>query len=424
MSVDVVAMIGGQPFPLTRFTTSGASHGNVGHAEITTSLVALDAAGVDPVALSVNAPNDLPVDIYVTEDGERRHIFGGEFVSGAYSYGSDMAVLHARDWAGPLVDQKRVLTSLVGGSTGALAPDESSDSSGVSSDNQKLSQIVTSIAKQFSLTADLRLAQGAEADPQVGALFGDTTNLVLSPTPQPLWGILTRLARLSGNVVYATPDKHLVFGAPGAGLETLAFTWRLNPRPPGTFPLLSLALDHNPRRNQTFRVMVLSYDPTTQQTTQGQAYVIGGDYSTDQGGKVHAGAWSGQQASAIQAAIGTGKQSGKNAIQLYTFHVDGLTQSQANQRAQAIASDIARREIVAKLASNGIPEIQPSQPATLAGEIADEFAAHTYYVTGFSHHFSMGLGEGANAEYRTDVMLLDRQPEGTGAPVSAKGGAT
>ena len=82
MSIDVVAMIGGQPFPLTRFTASGASHGNVGHAQIATSLTALAAAGVDPVTLSVESPNDLPVDIYVSEDGARQHIFGGEFVSG------------------------------------------------------------------------------------------------------------------------------------------------------------------------------------------------------------------------------------------------------------------------------------------------------------------------------------------------------
>lgn len=420
MSLIVEVLVDSRPLPVTSFLIHGNAHGSVGSIEIHTSLTQLARKGVDLVAMSVAASSSLPIDIYVSDSGASAHIFGGEFVSAKYSYRKDTGTINGRDWAGPLVDQKRVLTSILKGNTGALAPDQSATSKGVSTQNQKLSALVTAIANQFDLTADIRLASGPGNDPDVGAIFGAGGDTVFSPTPQSLWSILTRLARETGNVVYATPQKHLVFGAPGAGLAPLLFTWRVSPAPLGAHPVLSLDIDHNPRRNQTFRVLVLSYDPTNQQLTRGQAYVVGSDYSTSQGATVHAGAWSGAQASAIQSAIGNKPANKADSIQLYTFHVDGLTAAQAQQRATALANDIAKRELVATLSCNVIATIAPSNPARLSGLIASEFSSHTYYVTGYTHEFRMGDKPGTS-EYISHVTLLDRQPEGTGKPVSAKG---
>jgi hypothetical protein len=281
--------------------------------------------------------------------------------------------------------------------------------------NQPLSSLVTAIANQFGLTPDLRLSQASGSDPEIGTIFGAGGDTILTTVPQSLWGVLMRLARDTGNEVYTTPDKHLVFGVPGAGLEPLTFCWKQNPPQGDALPLLDLNIEHNPRRNLTFRVLVLSYNPTTRQTVKGQAYVIGSDRATAGGGMVRAGAWSGANASSIQSAIGTGAASKKNAIPLYTFHVDGLTQAQANFRAQSIAADISKRELIVQGAADIIPGIAPSQPARLDGDIDDGFLSHQYYVTSYSHTFSMPQGGGGKAELDTSFMLLDVQPVGEGS---------
>lgn len=406
-------MIGGQQVPTSDFTVTGGAYGSTGSLVSSTSFPALAAAGVDLVALSIANPGSLPVDLYITlATGRNVHLFSGEYLTGDFNYNADSVTVHARDWSGPLVDQKRALTSLVKASKAAPAPEE--NPSGVSTQNQKLSQIVTQIAEQFSLTPDIRLnANVSNADADYGSIFGDTTDTILTTVPQSLWGVLTRMARQSGNIVYVTPEKHLVFGEAGAGLAPLLFTWRMTS---GGLPLLTLRFTHNPRRNLTFQVLVKSYDPTAQQLTNGQAFVIGSDYSPDGTDTVHAGAWGGAAASQISSSLGSSK---KKAIPIYTYHVDGLTASQAQSRAEAIANDIAKRELIVEGTGDLVPDMAPGQQVRVRGKINAEFAAHTYYVTAFHHRFRIGR-EGPSGQLETSFAALDRQPEGKGKAVSTK----
>jgi hypothetical protein len=414
MTSTLTMQIGGSNVPFFKATIQGGSHGSTGHATVTTSRTMLAAQDIDLLEIAQDAPTILPVDIYLNQDnGGPTHLFGGEYLKANWRFKADTVSIHARDWSGPLIDQKRVLTNVLAG-MGALAPGEVAGP-GVSTMNQPLSSLVTAIANQFGLTPDLRLSQAAGSDPEIGTIFGGGGDTVLTTVPQSLWGVLMRLARDTGNEVYTTPDKHLVFGVPGAGLSPLTFAWMQNPPVAPALPLLDLNIEHNPRRNLTFRVLVLSYDPTSRQTVKGQAYVIGSDRSAAGGSTVRAGAWSGANASAIASSFGTGPQSKKNAIPLYTFHVDGLTQAQANFRAQAIAADIAKRELIVHGQADIIPGIAPSQPATLDGDIDAGFLSHQYYVTSYSHTFTMPQGGGGKADLDTSFMLLDVQPVGEGS---------
>lgn len=403
--------IADQIVPITGLDVEGASVGNSGHMTAHCGMKALQDAGIDLVALAIANPGDLAVNAFVTLDGVTTQLFGGEYVSGEYLYNQQAVTVHARDWSGPLIDQKRVLVNILAGNVGPLAPSEA-ETGGVSTQNQKLSQVVTAIAKQFSLTPDLRLAEGA--DPDIGTIFGDSNDTIITPTPQSLWGILTRLARDSGNVLYVTPQKHLVFGEAGAGLEPVALCYRVNPIPAGTYGAMGIDVVHNPRRNLTFRVVVLSYDHTNSTMTKGQAYVIGSNYSAEGDVTVHAGAWSGPAAEKITSAIGAGNQSKKNAVPVYTFHADGLTAAQAQTQATAIANDIAKRELIVKTSTRCIPTLQPSNPVTLLGQLNQEFLAHQYFVTQYGHKLRMPKGQGDAAIFDTSLTLLDRQPAGKG----------
>lgn len=408
--------IAGTVIPVVSFDVHGGSVGSAGHMSATTSRKMLQQVGFNLVKESIDASGQLEVDVFVTIDGATTQIFGGEYLAAKFNYKRSSVTIRARDWSGPLIDQKRSLTSLIGGNTGPLTVAESSTSQGVNTQNQKLSQLVTAIANQFSLTPDLRLSSDPGSDPIVGTIFGNTNDTIFTPQPQSLWGILTRLARDTGNIVYTTPQKHLVFGEPGAGLPTLKMFWNTNPVPPGGLPLDELEIDHNPRRNLSFNVVVLSYDPTLGQLTKGKAYVIGSNLSTSQGATVRAGMWGGPQAQSVDSILST-STSKKNKIPLYTFHVDGLTAAQAQARAMAIAQDISKRELIADVGANFIPLIAPSNPAKLGGDIEDEFSSHDYFVTAYTHSYR--VGEKGDGTFGTSAKMLDRQPEGKGSAVSS-----
>jgi len=419
-TINVEFQVGGTPIPIESFDVTGSSDGSTGHVLASTGMAQLAANGIDLVALSIQSPTATPVDVFVEIDGVPTQIFSGEFLSAGYKYSATSVSIHARDWSGPLVDQRRVLVSILGGNTGALAPSQD-QTSGISTQNKKLSDIVTAIANQFSLTPDLRLAQGSDVD--IGTIFGTSADTILTTTLQSLWAILNRLARDTGNIVYTTPQKSLVFGEPGAGLPTIPITYMVNPIPDGSYGAESLDINHNPRRNMTFQVVVLSYDPTQSKMTKGLAYVVGSNFTTNDAATVNPGLWSGQQAQSVLAATST--PSGKpatdknNKVPIYTFHVDGLTQAQATARAQAIALDISKRELIGHVKCDCIPTVMPSNPATLAGQINQEFAAHQYFVTNYSHHFKMSPKSKVGT-FHTEIKLLDRQPIGAGESVSTQ----
>jgi hypothetical protein len=418
-TIGVELKIAGIPIPIDSYSVSGSSSGSTGHMQANTGMARLEAAGIDLVEMAVKSPTALPLDIFLTEDDAVTQIFSGEYLSAGFDYAATSVSIHARDWSGPLVDQRRVLVSILGGNAGSLAPSEDK-TDGVETQNQKVSQIVTAIAKQFSLIPDLRLAKGS--DPDIGTIFGTSSDTILTTTPQSLWSILNRIARDTGNIVYTTPQKHLVFGEPGAGLQTIPITWKVNPIPDGSFGAMNLSIDHNPRRNSSFQVIVLSYDPTDSKVTTGRSYVIGSNFATNDKATVRPGLWSGQQAQSILNATKTtsdteSKDKKNNKIPIYTFHVDGLTQAQADQRAQAIALDISKRELIANAKIRCLPSVQPATPVSLAGQINQEFASHKYFVTEYSHHYKLTAGSNTG-EFHTMLKMLDRQPIGDGESVT------
>ena len=350
--------------------------------------------------------------MYVTLDGARTHIFGGEYVLSRWAYDHSTVDVHARDWAGLLVDQKRVLSSIAGAITSALAPGQVSGQ-GVETQNQLLSQIVTSIANQFGFTPELHLEGNSSLD--VGTVFGGDDSIYWT-TPQSLWAILNKLARDTGNEVHVTPDKHLVFGVPGAGLPTIQLTYQVNPPPGGSYPVWGLMIEHNPRRNLSFRVMVLSYDPAKAQLSTGNAYVLGTNVDTGGQTTIKSGLWSSSTSPQVTQALDNASQSKK--IPIYTIRVDGLTQQQADAQALAIANDIAKRELILTCSTDGIPSIQPLNPLKISSSVIDpEFTSHTYYANAFSHRFEMSRPGSGHAEFLTAITGLDVQLSGIGDPV-------
>lgn len=391
----VAASINGQNVACYGFHVVSGSYGSVGHGELHTSRAWLTAAGIDLYSLAASAPSPLVVNIYV--DGVQ--LFGGELVDIAWDYDRDDVEVHFRDWAGPLVDQKRILSNLVQPLTALTAPltPGQEQTLNVSTENQTLSNIVTPIAKTFGLTPVFNFETTTNGNPVYGTT-GSGSQTAWVSAPQSLWGILMQLARDTGYELYVTPQKQLVLGIPGAGLPTLNFSYN---QPPGAagIPCRSLHARFNPRRNSTFRVLVLSYDNNTAQTVTGRATVIGPGFAGlnstlaakgIQTSGVGPGIYSGANAvSADSALVGASEAGISPQVQLYTFHIDGLTATQAQQRATAIAADIQRREVLIEAEIDGYAAMLPTQKFQIAGDVDPSLTGRVFYIHAYQHMFRM-----------------------------------
>lgn len=397
--------------PLTSFRLHGGGFGSVGHCTIDTSLTALLANKIDLFSIASGSPGAIEVDVYVQPaDGQQKQIFGGEYLRTDYDIDNDLVRIHARDWAGTLVDQRRVLTKIGKAVEKVLAPLAPGRVSvkGISNENQQIGNIVNSIADEFGFTAVLNLSDG---NPTIGTLYGSSDQSFII-VPQNLWSILNQLARDSGYDVYVTPDKKLVFGAPGAGLSTINLTWNILPGD-SQMPCRNLHIEHHPRRNSTFRVLVISHDPTKAQATLGRATYIGPNFAGQHGlsGGMNVGGAAIAADKNILGLQASGSKIGVAQIPLYTFNVEGLTADQANVRAQTIAADIAKRELILSATIDGVADLLPTQPIKLTGDVPNDFVGQTYYVSAFEQSFRLpeqgGHGHGHDTGWISHITALN-----------------
>jgi len=419
--------IGGTTMPCSRFSMTGGAFGTVGHVTITTSGTLLKMVDLDLFTLTSGSPGFVEVDIAVQQTQQTQsqaggysaspgpqsasqRIFGGEYIRTDFDLDADTVTIHARDWAGVLVDQKRILTKIGKAVEAVLAPLAPGrvTASGISNENQKISDIVTSICTEFGFTPVLNLSSSGR-NPTVGTLYGSADQSFIT-VPQSLWTILNQLARDTGYDVYVTPLKQLVFGEPGVGQATLQLAYNVAPAE-GQYPCRHTKVEHHPRRNSTFRVLVMSYDPTLAQTTLGRATYVGGNFAGQHG--LSAGLATGQAAVSADKNLAALKQS-VSQIPLYTFNLDGLNADQATLRAQTIATDIAKRELILTTTIDGLPSVLPTQMIHLSGDVAPAFSEPTYYVSAYDQTFTLPdpRSHHADSGWVTKITALNIPTEG------------
>ena len=414
------ATVGGQSIPINAFRSSSGAFGSIGHLTMQSSIKALADAKVDLFEITTGSSSSVEVIVTAKLPGKgEKRFFGGEHLNTRWHYDQDLIEIQARDYAGVLVDQKRVLTKIGSAAIAALnplVPGQTLTAQGIAVQNQKVGQIVTSIAQEFGFTPVLNLDDG---NPTYGTLYG-SQDTVFMAVPQSLWSILNTLARDTGYDVYVTPNKQLVFGTIGANLPTLQLAYGMNTVPVDAVPCRDLFIDHSPRRNSTFRVLVMSYDPAKRQTGIGRANHVGLNMAGSAGLKE--GLWTGQDALAVDQKIASLNR-GANQVPLYTFHFDGLTAQQAQDKAASIATDIAKRELIMHTRIDGDPTLLPTQPTTIEGLIDPNFAANTFYLNSIEHQFQLGRGSHhtqaqgggrSSGGFWTHIVALDVPTRGTG----------
>jgi hypothetical protein len=284
-----------------------------------------------------------------------------------------------------LLDQKRVLTKIAKAIEGALRPLAPGrvSAKGISAENQQCSDIVTAIAQEFGFNPILNVT--ATKNPTFGTLYGSADQTFIT-VPQSLWNILHQLARDTGNTVYVTPTKDLVFGEPGVGLATIYLSYDDFNMPDGYVPCKNMRMEHHPRKNSTFRVIVISYEPGHAQPVVGRAVYVGDNYAGAYG--LQAGVASGATATKQADAAFVKLKSGVGQVALYTLHVDGLNQQQADMKAASFATELARREVLASATIDGLANILPTQIVRIGGNlIPKQFVNETFYVSEYQQTF-------------------------------------
>ena len=405
----ISATVAGRRLAVTAFRVASGGPGAVGCAEIETGHGALRDAGIDIPALAAQLPAGIETAVAVTlDDGTRTRIFGGELVRTAWDYDCDRVTLEARDWAGALVD--RACPLLAGGAPGAAGRSAGAALFGSAARSHTVSQLVTAIARQFSLTPVVAVPAGE--DRVLGGIFGGA-DAALTPMPEALWGLLCFLARETGTDVHVTPDRELVFG-PAAARPLLRLVHGRGPVPPGAQAIRQLRVTHNVRGSASFRVLVQSYDAAAYAPTEGRCTAIGTNLGRLDMTTGHPGLWPGATALPLARLLADAGV----ALPVYTFRIDGLTAPEAQARATAIATDIARRELVLTGTCDIIPSIAPRQHLRIEGETARDFGAHDYCVTAYRHVFTPphpGMNGGSLV---TEITASDVQSDGGAAAIA------
>ncbi len=419
--IDIIPelVIAGRPLPVLSYSVASGTYTACGHANVTLDRSVLERAGLDLISVAGNSPAFLPLDIFVRLGGVRTHLFGGEYLWGDWLYDSDCVRIYARDWAGPLVDQKRILPSQIGEAVVMLTP-QVVPGKAVQTMNQAATSLVSQIAEMYGLTPEVENANQTispvtkEPVAHGGQSFA-AFDRMYAPTTSNVWDYLNRVARATGNIVYVTPDKKLVFSAPGAGLIPITVSYLQNPVPSGAMPCWDLEVRFNSRRNLSFQTIVLSYDHSTGQETTGTALVLGTNFSV--GTKtIKAGIWTGAQVAQLVTILRGGIAAGE--LPVYTERHDGSTAEQAETLAVAMARDIAQRAYILSCRVDEAPDVRPLNVVYVDSPRVDKlFAARKFWINAYNHVFRTSRAGDGRAECYTELTAMDIPLMGSGDPI-------
>jgi hypothetical protein len=388
-----------------RWDVTLAAYGSAGMVSVTLALrggdhpmsVGPGVASADQLVrnlLTATQTTLVTIDVYVGRpnsptrwnSADLTQVFSGYLDLVDWEFDTDTVTITGRDASSLLMDS-RTLSNF-----GNLTPD----------------QIATQFAKDVGLTPLV-----THVKTLAGSFYQQDT-IHMGYVPRQKWDILLYLARSVGFDVFVTPQRQLYFGPPPQPTTPpLVFSW-LDPAAPFGTALMRCKITHSPRRNRTFKVLVKSYHPKTTQIITGTSIVLGIPIPTETTKTLPAGTYRGQgPAGSLVFNELTAALEGKP---VYQFHVAGLTPDQAQKRAEAIAQNIARHELIADIAVEGNAAITPQTVLSFRG-LGHGFDTQAFYPQRVRHIFQVPQGRGGQNEgWITEVTALNLPPSAVDDP--------
>lgn len=380
--VDTSVVISGLVFPVLEWSASLANQGSMGTARARGAYSDLVNSGLDIIAASQGV-NGSEFDIYVGYDGDLKRVFSGVVDDCDLDVDDNWFEIVGRDHSASLADGKQTLA-------------------GKQYRNQSVAQIVKQIADQFGFASDI-------TDPgiQAGPLMNDETSF--NPQPQSYWHLLQSLAESVGYECFMRPDQTLYFGPEKEG-NSVNVSYGAKQGSGAENPCWGLKIGYKPRNNSNIIVKALSVNPQTTQRVTARA----------QANQVKVGKGRKTQSSMVGSNAkvsypGRGSSGNKTPNKsIYYIRCPGMTPDQAQARCQAMADQLAKRQIMVALHVDGLPEMQiHSQVKIIEGQIdLYGFAGIDLNVAEVTHSY-VTPGDGASEEgFVTSIRALTQVDNG------------
>jgi len=242
-----------------------------------------------------------------------------------------------------------------------------------------------------------------------------------------------------------TPMKELVFGPPPDEKKApVTLTWMAKVDDVDAQPIYKMTTTESPRRNSSFKVKVFSYDVRKCMLIHGDVTQVGSDLKKEAQPITFDGTTFSTGLTATPIAPGTytgpanallnenslsyaDKQSLKKAP-TYEFRISGLTQTQADQKAKAIAKELARRARSAHIVIDGDPLFNPQARVQLREGIPgclDEWnninmevasVTHAYGMSGDGFTTTLGCLAIPPGVIDSAAQLINQLPTGSATP--------
>lgn len=368
--------------PVINAEVNIASHGSLSTVSGTSSVAMMRYQDLDIFAEAASEEG-AAIDVYAGHDGNMKKLFSGVLDEFDIDFDADTVSFQGRDHAANMADTKQVVSD-------------------INYKNQTVAQIVKQIAEKFDLEADI-------TDPGVsaGADLWDGSHYM--PHAQQYWSILQDLAKQVGYECFVDENKKLFFGPPEkAAGERLTVTYGATNTSSVENPIKGLKITYQPRRNSNVQVEVISYHPHKSKQTKGKKRAKAKKGRATKPRK---------KGSFIVGSPTKGKQSAKaggskpSAKPTVTIRMDGLTKEQADKKAEAIAKDIAKRQIIVKGTIPGKAGLRLHSSFKIQKEKLDVlgFDAADYVLTAITHHLE-NPSSGSGAGWTTSITAMT-EPE-------------
>jgi hypothetical protein len=372
------------------FALHGAQGGGHGPGAATADALALNFLEASRVGLvTIDVYVGRPPDSASWSSADLTRVFSGYLDLVDWEFDTDTVTISGRDASSLLMDS-RTLTNYA---------------------NWTPSQIATQFATDAGLTPLV-----TSSTVLAGQFYQEDT-IHTGFVPRQKWDVLLYLARSVGFDVFVTQNKELYFGPPpSATSPPFVFSW-MDPQAPWGTALMKCKMTHSPRRNRTFKVLVKSYHPKTTELVTGSVTVLGESIPITTTKTMQAGTYRGQgpAGSTVFNELGTALE-GKP---VYQFHVAGLKPDQAQARAEAIAQNIARHELIADVTVEGNASLTPRSVVAFRG-LGHGFDSQLFYPQRVRHIFQVPQGRGGEGEgWVTEMSALNLPPSAVDDPSQA-----
>lgn len=377
-------VIANQFFPCTEVEVELASNGSLSTVDGRSSLAMLRYQGID-IYGEAASKEGAAIDVYAGYDGNAERLFSGVLDEFDLDMDGDIITFSGRDHAAALTDTKDV-------------------PSNINYKNQTIGQIVEEIAKQYDLKSDV-------TDPGIKAGADLYDENAYMPHAQPPWNMLQDLAKQVGYECFIKPGtKELFFGpTEEAGGDEIKVIYGAKEEG-SERPIRNLKITYQPRRNGNVDVEVISYHPTQAKSIKGKASAKGKRKSGKSKGKFIVGH---PQKGKQTAKSGGSKPSAKPTV---VIRQDGLTKEQADKKAEAIAKDIAKRQIIIKGTIEGMTDAKVHSKLNLKeGELnIFGFDSGEYLISAVRHKLRMPQG-GSGGGWTTELTAMTEPEVSSGA---------